>query len=137
MTNTTTTRHEVHFASLGLRERKELGALCLQLPVITPQAASAFFAEANRVATIGGQPGEMTLDSIVGNLGSTLAASDRPDFEVSWDLASPGLGAGVMYIETHDAVIGMLQCVARVSSASFLARAYSSNDIDAVKRLRG
>jgi hypothetical protein len=137
MTITRTTRHEVHFGSLGLRERQELQTLCLQLPVITPQAAAAFFAEANRVATIGGQPGEMTLASILSNLGSTLAASDRPDFEVSWDPASPGPGAGVMYIETHDAVIGILQCVARVSNASFLARAYSSNDAEAVKRLRG
>ena len=136
MTDTTTARHEVHFPSLGLRERQELKTLCLQLPVITPQAAAAFFAEANRVATLGGQPGAMTLDSILGNLGSTLAASDRPDFEVSWDATSPGLAAGVMYIETHDAVIGMLQCIARVSSASFLARAYSSNDIEALKRLR-
>ena len=41
-----------------------------------------------------------------------------------------------MYIETHDAVIAMLQCVARVSNVTFLARAYSSNDIEAVKRLR-
>lgn len=137
MTDTTTARHEKHFASLGLRERQELKTLCLQLPVITPQAAAAFFAEANRVATLGGQPGEMTVDSILSNLGSTLAVSDRPDFEVGWDATSSGVGAGVMYIETHDAVIGMLQCVARVSSASFLARAYSSNDVQAIKRLRG
>lgn len=136
MTDTTTARHEVHFPSLGFRERQQLKTLCLQLPLITPQAAAAFFAEANRAATLGGQPGAMTLDSILGTLGSTLAASDRADFDVSWDTPSPGVAAGVMYIETHDAVIGMLQCVARVSSASFQVRAYTSNDIEAVKRLR-
>ena len=138
MTETTAARHEVHFASLGIRERQELAALCLRLPVITQEAAAAFFAAANdRVAGGGGEPGAMTADSIVSNLGSTLAASDRPDFEVSWDGGSAGLGAGIMCIETHDAVIGILQCVARVSAASFLVRAYSSADSEAIESLRG
>lgn len=65
-------------------------------------------------------PAETGADTLFVNLGSTLAASDRQDFGVAWELESDCIAEGVLMVETYDPVIPTVQCVARGRRRLFL-----------------
>ncbi len=81
------------------------------------------------------EPAETVAEQLFGSLGSTIAASDRPDFDVRIDPESDGLAAGVLAVETYDPVIPTLQCIVRVGDDAFLTRTFSFEDVEAVKAL--
>lgn len=129
--------NERHFESWGYPQRQELIQLCGMLPVLPRERVDAFFSEAERVAEDSRAPKEWPAAMLFNSLGSTLAASDRQDLDVRWQLGSGSIAGGILIIETYDPVMAMLQCVARLSEDSFLTRIFAFNDIAAVKRLVG
>ncbi len=126
---------EKHFASWGYPQQQELVQLCGLLPVLPREKAEAFFDGAERVTVDSRAPQESPASALFNSMGSTLAASDRQDFDVRWQSGSGGIGDGVLTVETYDPVIATLQCVARVSEDSFLTRVFSFDDIAPVKAL--
>jgi hypothetical protein len=129
------TLRSTHYPAWGLAQRSELVATCRGLPILTRAQADAFFDTAERASTDSRQPAETLADSLFNNLGSTIAASDRQDFDVRVDPESEGIVGGVLMVETYDPVIATLQCVARVGDDSFLTRTFSFDDVEPVKDL--
>ena len=129
--------NERYFESWGYPQHQELIQLCGMLPVLPREQVDAFFNEAERVADDSRAPKEWPTAMLFSSLGSTLAASDRQDLDVRWQIGSGSIADGILIIETYDPVMAMLQCVARLSEDSFLTRIFAFNDIAAVKRLVG
>ncbi len=129
--------NERYFESWGYAQHQELIRLCGVLPVLPREKVDTFFAKAERVAEDSRVPKEWPAAMLFSSLGSTLAASDRQDLDVRWLLGSGSITDGILMVETHDPVLAVLQCVARLSEDSFLTRVFAFNDIAAVKRLVG
>ncbi len=132
--------HKVNYPNWGYQQAQELLSLCRQLPLKPRDRAVAFFDAAERVTEDSREPAEWAGDILFGSLGSTLAASDRPDCDVEWfeaEGAADGsnIADGVLTVETFDPVTPTLQCVVRVSDDSFMTRVFSFDDVAAVKRL--
>ena len=129
---------ERHFDNWDYGENPmALERLCYELPVLSRETATAFFDAAERATQDSRDPNEGGSDEIFGSVPSTLVASDRQDFDASWEAESEGLAGGVLMVETYDSVIATLVCVARVSDDSFLSRVFSGDDVERVKALRG
>lgn len=125
-----------HFPGWGYAQSQELVGMCRELPVLDRSRALAFFDEAERVTKDSRQPNEVMADAVFSQMGSNLAASDRPDFDVTCELETGTLAEGIMFVETFDPVIATLQCVARVGEDSFLTRTFMFEDIAPVKSLQ-
>ena len=129
---------ERHFESWDYSENPgALERLCLELPVLPREKATAFFDQAESVSQDSREPREGAAGGIFGSIPSTLVASDRQDFDASWEDESGSITGGVLMVETYDQVINTLTCVARVSDDSFLSRVFSGDDVQSVKALRG
>lgn len=131
-------RSERHFDNWDYGENPmALEGLCAELPVLGPEAATAFFDEAESVSHDSREPREGGAEGIFGSVPSTLVASDRQDFDASWEDESAGVARGVLMVETYDPVINTLVCVARISDDTFLSRVFSADDVQSVKALQG
>ena len=97
--------------------------------------ALGFFEAAERVVKHPHEPNEVPADAVFSQMGSTLVASDRQDFDVTCEVETGTLFDGIMLVETFDPVIATLQCVARVGEDSFLTRTFMFEDIAPVKSL--
>lgn len=129
---------ERHFDNWDYGENPmALERLCDELPVLGRGKATAFFDEAESVSRDSRDPREGGPGEIFGSLPSTLVASDRQDFDASWEAESESVTGGVLMVETYDPVVNTLVCVARVSEGSFLSRVFSGADVESVKALRG
>jgi hypothetical protein len=132
------TLRERHFDNWDYAENPmALERLCLELPVLGGEKASAFFEQAEGVSEDSRDPREGGSGGIFGSVPSTLVASDRQDFDASWEAESESVTGGVLMVETYDPVINTLVCVARVSDDSYLSRVFSGDDVESVKTLRG
>ena len=95
----------------------------------------AFFKAARKAADDDGDPMERQAGNVFDSLMGVVTASDRKDFSATWELETQTVAQGVFIVETYDSVIGTLYCVARVSENSFLTRAFTQRNKEAVKRL--
>jgi hypothetical protein len=124
-----------HFADWGYAQHQELVGMCRELPVLERSRAVAFFDAAEHVAKHIHPPIEVPAEAVFSQMGSTLVASDRQDFDVTCEVGTGTLFDGIMLVETFDPVIATLQCVARVGEDSFLTRTFMFEDIAPVKAL--
>lgn len=113
-----------------------LERMCHELPILPREVAATFFDEAEAVTEDSRDPREAGSAGLFGSVPSTLAASDRQDFDASWEPQAGNVAAGVLMVETYDPVIPTLVCVTRVSEDCFLSRVFSGDDVQAVKALR-
>lgn len=129
---------ERHFESWDYSENPAaLERLCRELPILPQEEAATFFDQAESVSQDSREPREGEAAGIFGSVPSTLVASDRQDFDASWEDKSEGLTGGILMLETYDPVINTLVCIARLSDDSYLSRVFSGNDVQSVKALRG
>lgn len=131
------TLNQRHFSEWGYSQNQELATVCHGLPILAREKAAAFFAEAERITEDSREPAETSAEQMFHGLSSTLYASDTQEFDVRWEVEGDGIADGVMVVETHDPVIAVLQCVARIDEDVFLTRTFSFDDLAAVKRLIG
>jgi hypothetical protein len=103
---------------------QELERMCASLPVLSRTQGAAFFASGASAAATRVEPVERQAGRVFEGLMGVVAASDRKDFTVSYDLTPDRLGTGILTLETHDDTIGVLFCAARVSDRSFLTHAF-------------
>lgn len=119
-----TSRVEKLFVQWDFAAVQELERMSASLPVVRRSQAVRFFASAASAAAAFAQPIERESGSVFESLMGVIASSDRKDFGVWYDLTPNQLGTGILAVETYDATIGVLFCVARLADSSFLTHAF-------------
>lgn len=123
---------ERHFGSWDYAAVQETERIAGGLPVMSRERAMAYFLEVYKAVGESGEPVERPLGQVLAGLSG---AFDN-EFDVAWDTESDDQSWGVLLLENHDMGINTVLCVARVSEASFLTRAFTFFGDDEIRALK-
>jgi hypothetical protein len=126
---------EKQFPRWDLQAVQELDRLCAALPVLPRSRAAAFFGQASRATKQGVRAVERKRGQVFEGLAELVSSSERKDFTVKYDFGAQSSADGMLVLETHDEVAGVMFCVARVSGRSFLTGAFTQSSKPAIQRL--
>jgi hypothetical protein len=99
--------------------------MCEQLPILSQDAAKAFFTQAESLSNEKGGVVERRSGKLLESMAGFVSVSDRNDFSASYSVSdSRTPGYGVLMVETYDSVMPVTFCVARVSEDRFLTEGW-------------